>query len=163
MTRPEAIEAIVLATSTNETKAKGRVRKVTFEIPAEGQNPFEGLGGERLHLVVVRINNDETPIEPAEEPKRLPAPTLEPQRWDMMPLAKQAAIRGHDPEFQRFLGERVCAPRGWDQPADDQQAAEVIRSVCGIESRAELRTRADAAQRWRGLDGDFFAWQRGAR
>ncbi|WP_201829655.1 hypothetical protein [Microvirga zambiensis] len=158
MNRPEAIEAIVLATSTNETKAKGRVRKVTFEIPAEGANPFEGLGGERIHIVVVRLNNDETPVE---EPKQIAVP--EGQPWDAKPLPKQAAIRGQDPEFRRFLGEKICAPRGWEAPSDDQEAAQVIRTVCNIGSRAELSINPYAAEKWRGLDADFWAWQRGAR
>ena len=156
MSRPEAIEAIVLATSTNETKAKGRVRKVTFEISADGPNPFEGLGGERIHIVVVRLNNDETIIE---QPKQLPAPDR--QRWDGMPLSKQAAIRCGEPEFQKFLDRSICAVRGWSGPKDAEEAAHVVRHFCRIDSRSELNRNEQAAALWKRLENDFWAWSRG--
>jgi hypothetical protein len=64
MTSP-AIEVIVLSASTNETKKSGKTRKVTFLLPNDGPHPFEGMGGERFHIVCVRVNDDETPaVEP---------------------------------------------------------------------------------------------------
>lgn len=159
MTRDDAIEAIVLATSTNETKSKGRVRKVTFEIPADGSNPFEGMGGERIHIVVVRLNNDETPAAPVENPKQNAAPDR--KRWEDMPLSQQAAIRCGEPEFQKFLDRSICAVRGWSGPKDAEEAAHVVRHFCQIDSRSELNRNEQAATLWKRLDSDFWAWQRG--
>jgi hypothetical protein len=54
----------------------------------------------------------------------------------MQRLSVWCALRCREPEFQRFLGV-----------TNEQAAADKVRSVCGIESRAELDADAEAAQR----------------
>lgn len=54
----------------------------------------------------------------------------------MQRLSVWCALRCREPEFQRFLGV-----------SREDEAAEKVRSICGVESRAELDTNAEAAAR----------------
>lgn len=81
-----------------------------------------------------------------------------------MPLAQQAALRCQEPEFQRFLQE--CHPSRW---ALENDAAEAVRSLCGVKSRSDIgkgpndRSANDSGFKWRALDAEYYAWQRGRR
>jgi hypothetical protein len=148
MTRPEAIEAIVLATSTNETKARGKVRKVTFEIPAEGPNPFEGLGGERIHIVVVRLNNDETPAQPTETDEE-----GRKRRFHEMNPAAQIAMSCQSPSFREFLRAR----EGYLH--DDAHTCDSwVKAVLGIQSKTEVQPGTGAFAKWNEMRGNFEVW-----
>jgi hypothetical protein len=148
MSRPEAIEAIVLATSTNETKSKGRVRKVTFEIPADGPNPFEGMGGERIHIVCVRLNNDETPAEPIEsdeEGRR--------RRFHEMNPAAQIAMSCQSPSFREYL--RIH----YNYKSDDKDSCDSwIKGLLGVSSKTEVVPGRQAFARWADLRGSYEVW-----
>lgn len=151
MSRPEAIEAIVLATSTNETKARGKVRKVTFEIPAEGANPFEGLGGERIHIVVVRLNNDETPvalIESDEEGRK--------RRFHEMNPAAQIAMSCSSPSFREFVRTRHAPSIEDDALACDRWVKHFLR----VQSKTEVQPGTEAFGIWAELRGTYEAWLR---
>jgi hypothetical protein len=148
MIRPEAIEAIVLATSTNETKAKGRVRKVTFEIPTEGPNPFEGLGGERIHIVVVRLNNDETP---SEELKKEP---VEGRRFHQMPAASQIAMACQTGTFREYIRLMHYANLEDSAEACDRW----IKRHLGIESKREVTAGSETFAEWTMLYGNYLTW-----
>lgn len=167
-----AIEAIVLATSTNETKARGRVRKVTFEIDAEGPNPFEGLGGERLHLVVLRLNNDETTegicgtksaetlggqcVQPVEQEPVSP----ERHSWATLSPTTQCAMRCQEPQFREFLAETLKRP-----VRDCPEAIDTVRRLLGLKSRRELNTDKAKAAAWCLLEHEYgvWLWQNGYR
>lgn len=70
-----------------------------------------------------------------------------------MPLSQQAALRSTDQQFARFLETR------WNEPCKPEHQAEWIRmECCGIKSRAELDTNAEAARLWRNLEGHFQSW-----
>jgi hypothetical protein len=62
------------------------------------------------------------------------------------PLAQWVAMRCHEPHFQAWLyrqdRERWKAAAGEDA---EEVAANVIRAICGIESRAELDSNPEAA------------------
>lgn len=148
MTRPEAIEAIVLATSTNETKAKGRVRKVTFEIPADGPNPFEGLGGERIHIVVVRLNNDETPAQPVETDEE-----GRKRRFHEMNPAAQIAMSCQSPSFREFLRSR----EGYIH--DDADTADAwVKGILRVRSKTDVTPGSQAFAKWHELRGNYEVW-----
>lgn len=149
MSRPEAIEAIVLATSTNETKAKGRVRKVTFEIPAEGPNPFEGLGGERIHIVVVRLNNDETPAQPIETDEE-----GRKRRFHEMNPAAQIAMSCSSPSFREYIQKT-------HDPAlqDDAAACDTwVKRYLNVRSKTEVTPGTTAFAFWAELRGSYETW-----
>ena len=73
--------------------------------------------------------------------------------WDELPLAQQAGIRCNEESFQRFLRENGDA-----QCDSDDKAAEYVRFICGVKSRAELAANSKAASKWRDLDRQFQAW-----
>ncbi len=163
MTDPRAIEAIVMSAVTSETKSSGMVRKVTLLLNNDDEaHPFAGLVGQRLHLVCVRVNDDETTESEAAPPggptasdsrgSEPSAPPASKKSWaDMLP-AQQAAIRCAEPEFQRFM-----------DAASEDEAAQLVRMVCAVQSRAELNTDPQARGRWHLLENDYWAWQRNPR
>lgn len=66
-----------------------------------------------------------------------------------LPLSQQCGIRCSDPEFEQFLRER----RG---PGDrNSMVPDIVRAICGIKSRTELSTNAEAANKWRALEMQF--------
>jgi hypothetical protein len=181
MTRPEPIECIVLRTNESESKKNGLIRTVTLMVPNDGTHPFAGLVGERLHIIALNVDNDETttPValagqdgetggtaKPAPAAQRAPSepkfvtntprygegPRRDRRKWDELLPAQQAAIRCGEPEFQAFLGAR-----------DIGDAADLLRRRCGVESRASLNTDVSAAASWRLIEDEFWAWQRDPR
>ena len=84
-------------------------------------------------------------------------PAKEKRRFTELPPSQQAAMRCNEPEFQRFLAG-YCDIK---QVPDSTLAAALVRSHCGVESRADLDRITDAADMWRSIDADYFAWQRG--
>lgn len=70
--------------------------------------------------------------------------------------AAEAAIKCGEPAFRRFLAER----HGLEPPLDADRAAQRLRSVLRVDSRARLNDDAEAAERWRALRGDFENWRR---
>jgi hypothetical protein len=161
MNDPRAIEAIVLRTNETETKKNGLTRTVTFLLPNDGEHAFTGLVGQRLHLVCVRVNDDETETEaappggPAASDSRGSEPSAPPaskRSWDELSPSAQAAIRCNEPDFQRFAGAR-----------DAESAATFVRRECGVKSRSELNTDPLARAAWLGLEDAYWVFQRDPR
>jgi hypothetical protein len=150
MSRPDAIEAIVLATSTNETKSKGRVRKVTFEIPADGPNPFEGMGGERIHIVCVRLNNDETPAQPKPESDE----EGRKRRFHEMSPAAQIAMSCQSPSFREYLQKTHDRALQDDATACDTWVKRYLK----VASKTEVTPGSTAFAFWTELRGSYEVW-----
>lgn len=98
-------------------------------------------------------------------------PKGERRSFSDLPLARQAALRCQEPDFARFLQERqgptgVCYYDGGD-PND--WVASHVRYLCGVKSRADIgkgpndRSANDSGFKWRALDAEYYAWQRGRR
>lgn len=73
-----------------------------------------------------------------------------------LPAPTQAGILSNDPQFQRFADTRT-AQMGNALTAG--AAAEYIRLVCGVNSRAHLATNPEAAARFAALKTEFDAWR----
>jgi hypothetical protein len=86
-----------------------------------------------------------------EETKALPAPKRD---WRDLPPAQQAGIRAEDALFAAFLKEEWSDD--WHEAQGD--AAECIRLICHVESRAELASNHKARILWNSLDNAFQAW-----
>lgn len=136
-------EAMLLRWSDNSTNG----RTVTFTIEdgpdATKEHPFKGLstgkGGQRFAIVAVPLGEAEhpafeQPISPSAQeciaqgityPQ--PKPERPKQSWGDMKRSQQAGILAADERFQRWLGVR-----------DEDDAADYIRSECGLESRRQL-------------------------
>jgi hypothetical protein len=69
---------------------------------------------------------------------------------DNTKLSLEAALRCREPLFWRYL-----------DVSNEDEAAQSVRLICGIASRAGLNTDPEAAMAWRTLDSQFLAWKRG--
>ncbi len=119
--------------------------------------------GTRFVCVLVEVNDDETPKEvmPPDQSKHhqpsdtTPAPLQSAGRAKPEKrLAQRAAILCGDPVFQRFIEESEhtgCR--------NEEDAADAVRFLCGINSRAEIRPGTPAAVRWDKLYSRFIAWR----
>ncbi len=70
-------------------------------------------------------------------------------------FAAEAAMKCAEPAFKVFLEER----HGLERPLSDDRAAQRLRSLLGITTRAELNHDDKAAARWRALRDEFKAWR----
>lgn len=140
-----------------------KVLQLVIEIPAEqAASVFSTFGypgaGSPIPVAVAKL------VEPA--PKT--AGFVKNRRtFGDLPLAQQAAMRCQEPTFRLFLIETNRMDRNGLQ--DDWDAAEAVRKHCGVKSRSDIGkdpgdgSTNDSGFRWRSLDAEYFAWQRGHR
>ncbi len=139
MTEPLYSDEAIIRSVTYHGKAG---HKISLELDPEGWERLKGMETQRCMMVLVPIQNDGQPdpdvtTRAAEKPRK---------RWDDLTPPQQAGIRCADVEFQQWLSA-----------FDAQEAAEAVRRICGVKSRAEFATDEAAAERWRNLDHDFLA------
>ena len=83
-----------------------------------------------------------------------PRPAGAKRDWRDIPPSQQAGMRCEEPTFAAFLKE---------QRADDwheaQDAAECVRLICGVGSRAELGSNQKARVIWTQLNSQYEAWK----
>ena len=97
-----------------------------------------------------RVGDDGEPAKTTPAPSETPGKPK--KRFHELPLSQQAALRCGDQNFRAFLHID-----GWET-YDAESAAEVVRSICNVDSRAELSTDAFAGQQWTNLNSKFEAW-----
>lgn len=104
--------------------------------------------GTRFACVLVEVNDDETPVDHK---------AMERDKWRDLGAAKQAGIRCKDPMFWAFLAEELH----FGNVANEQRAAEAVRSQCGVASRSELSQPGNSHARtiWHEIDWRFQAWK----
>jgi hypothetical protein len=74
-------------------------------------------------------------------------------------LSKQAAICCEDPRFHKFLQEEYPHLAVVDpNDPENHQAPDVVREICGVDSRSEFDTDPRAANAWQYLHGRYLAW-----
>jgi hypothetical protein len=135
---------------------KGRKQaQIILEIPIEGADAaLAALGGipqpqSERWLAVARLNGAAKPdLEPKEK-----------RKWDDLKSSMQAAIRCNEPAFQRFMREVYDSEAHGD---DDEDAANAVRYICGVDSRSGLNDNREAAERWKDLDRSYQAWLKAA-
>lgn len=81
-------------------------------------------------------------------------PAREKMDWRDMQPAAQAGIRCEDAQFRAFLREEMNFSRA-DSP---RSAADVVREICHVNSRAEFSTDHRKRVLWNQLDSRFQAW-----
>jgi len=74
--------------------------------------------------------------------------------WHELAPAQQAGILCNDPSFRQFL-ERTT-----DYTHADH--ALMVRQICGVESRADIRPGTPATDKWRKLVSDYRGWMKEA-
>lgn len=140
-------EAVITGTFADMKLVKTRsAMQLVIEVPIEhGKKVIEAFG--------LPVPGAEIPVAVA----RLAAADIvpQPQKQRNGKLAQRSALLCADPRFLRFIGETCPSIR---QPRDANEAADAVRMVCGVKSRAEFDTNDEAAQRWLTLKGKFDAW-----
>lgn len=130
-----------------------KVYQLVIEVAEEAaQHAFDTLGmpGHGGHIALARL------VAKPEAPKeRTP--------FTELPLAQQAAMRCQEPGFRSFLRERGDVGLISSNIVTDVDAARFVRIHCKVTSRSEIIDGTDAADRWRSLDAEYYAWQRGRR
>jgi hypothetical protein len=84
-----------------------------------------------------------------------PKPDKEKQRWEDLNLAMQAGMRCNEAAFRRFLTETETSAF---EARSVQDAEEMVRQRCEVDSRKELNLDPTAARRWREIDRSYQAW-----
>jgi hypothetical protein len=121
--------------------------KVSFTI--QGTDMDERLTraamGARFVAVLVEVNDDETP-------KEQPRGRID---WREVQPAAQAGIRCAEPRFRAYLAaEHGIATK------TAQEAAEAVRTICGVNSRSEFSTDQRKRVLWHQLDSGYREWAR---
>jgi len=135
------------------------VCQVVLEMPIEALTDVVRLlgapvPGNEVWVAVARLNLAAKAEEPAQiehangnggAPERPP-----------LTLAQSAGFLCGTPTFQQFIYEKS---EGWDHRPTKDEAAEWLRSVCGVKSRADIKPEnKDAAERFRKIRADYNAW-----
>lgn len=68
--------------------------------------------------------------------------------WDQLSAREQAVLRCKEPDFRLFL----CV-------GTEHEAAAMIRTWCGVDSRSALDTHEDAAAMWLSMEADYQSWR----
>jgi hypothetical protein len=143
MSTPAAIQG----TFSDFRTVKGRkVAQLVIEVPVEQADAaLRALGGvpqphDPKWVAIARL--DPKAASKAEEPKERKA-------WADLPPAQQCAIRCGEPEFLRFLTSKY-------EYTANESAADIVRDICGVNSRAEINTNHKARMVWFGLDTEYM-------
>ena len=150
MSAPIAFQGEVMLAGWSETHNGGA--KVTFWLADEGDlAAFKAMtvakgktAGQRLAIVAVEIGDDEQPVSPQAEP-------ISPQANKAKggELARLAGQLCQSPDFLRFIGME-----------SEEVAADHIRDVCEVGSRADLDHDVTAAARFHEqIRKPFLAWK----
>jgi hypothetical protein len=133
------------ATFAKFQQVSGRkVLQLVFEVPIEAaKQAFDLLGyptpGTESWVAIAPLKHG-----PEAKPRK---------QFHELPLPQQAGIKCADIAFQEFLGDMGPIPlEGQDGV---EWAAQNVREICGIDSRAELATNPEAAERWRNILREF--------
>lgn len=110
--------------------------------------------GTRFMSALVEVGDDETPVPEKEQAERT-KPAKNRKRWNELPPAQQAAMRCVEPGFRRFLEARYQMPVG-----NDEDAAALIRTWCGVKSRSQIGEVGDSSALWKEIDADYQFWLR---
>lgn len=127
-----------------------KVAQVVVEIPIEEAGQFTALFGTpnpatETWVAMARLN----PEAAKQEALALPP---ERRKFSNLPPATQAGIRCSERAFWRFLNER----KAYEIHSQDD-AAEAVRELCEVKSRAELNT-TEAGSHWHVLNAEYEVW-----
>lgn len=146
-------EAVTKGTYSDLKFVKSRkVAQITVEIPIEQADDFISAFGtprpdKETWVALARLDGSATETKP--EPRKTS-------------LAQKAGILCNDTMFQAYLRETYTA--AWDELHQGLHApdvaAELVRSITTVQSRAEFDVNHAAAQRFNAMLGKYEAWKR---
>ena len=155
--------AVVQGTFANYRIVAGRKVCVLYiEIPMERtDDAVRALGGTPMPddtrwVAIARIHDPARPATrgaaggagaASSSPDTLPAADVSTRRWESLSPVKQAGIRCNDTLFQKWLGVTTAA-----------EAAEIVRTRCGVSSRSKIDATPETLAAWYDMDADFTTW-----
>ena len=119
------------------------VLRLTVQAADMDQRVTSAPMGTRYQAVLVEVNDDE-------QPKEQPKGKLD---WRDVQPAAQAGIRCAEPRFRDYL-----AVEHGINTKTAQEAAEAVRNLCGVNSRAMLGVNHKARTLWHQLDSGYREW-----
>lgn len=149
-----ASPAAITGDYTDLRFVKGRkVCQVVIEIPIEAGEKFVKAFGTPNPATGVPVAIARLDPKAAEKANAAPKETAPPKAWRELKMAQRAGILCGTPAFHKYLTE----DRGYSVESDED-AAEAVREICGVLSRAELDVQPTAAERFNHLDNQYRAW-----
>jgi hypothetical protein len=154
-----------------------KVAQLIIEVPIEqAQALITALGlpnpAEETWVAVARLKpqtpaKEETPPTASYERLRAlpedgsdfivekPTASVEPhRRFEELPYSQQAFLRCYDMGFRDFLRNEGHGP-----VPDAEAAAAVVRYLCGVKSRADIRPGTEAEKLWLRLNTKYMFWE----
>lgn len=150
----------------NDRQHKGFI-KVTLHVPAEiGARLTDTLGWptytQPVAVALARLDpskiksGDNAPGREVERNLDRPSTSRSHKPVDeSRRLAQRAGILCSELTFHKFLNEAM--PNGFI--GDAEGAASVVRLVCGVETRADIKPGTDAARKFEQLEGRYLGWR----
>lgn len=147
MNKPAAFQATIHGFRTVPSRG---VVSITIEAPIEHHAEIARIAVHGAWVAVARLE------EPKQETAR--AEPKDKKNWRDMPPAQQAAIRCNEPIFWAYLKDQHSDVITLN-PIGPDECAEVVRDMCGVQSRKELNDNHKARTIWFNLDQGFLAWR----
>lgn len=134
----------------SDTSTQGQ--QVVFAVQdREALESFVGMEGKRFMAVLVQIGDDEQPVQ--KEPARMKG-----GEW-----AKLAGMWCDDPEFWRWANSTTHTS-SMGRIVSSEDAADMVRELCEIDSRAQLDHSKTAWDRFNTLiRGPYMKWMQARR
>jgi hypothetical protein len=103
--------------------------------------------GTRYWVSLIELDDNEEPVNHK---------AMDRDKWRALGATKQAALRCKQPLFWVWLKEENHI-----DCHNEEMAADIVRAICGIESRADLDKvgNTQARIKWHDLDFAFQAWK----
>ncbi len=161
MSAPAAITASLVDVRNINTE---KSVKLTLHVPAELAGAVFAAFGWPTATAPVPVALAR--LQPVANPDAVPAQAKERTPFSDLPYAQQAAMRCNEPEFWKYCEENspgACETYSKRGFTPTQVAAELVRSWCRVESRAQIKKGQQSGDNWESLEAAFFAWSRGMR
>jgi hypothetical protein len=149
--KPAAISASLVDVRNIATH---KVVRLEIHVPAEqAQMVIDAFGWptgvDPVPVAIARLVAEKSASDapkPVGEPK-------ERRRFVELSLAAQAGLRCNEKAFWKFLHDEMS----YDIDSE-AEAAEAVRDICGVESRAAIRDGEPSGKRWDRLNADYVNW-----
>ena len=122
--------------------------------------------GSTFKMVLIYVDENDQPTSSPEAKEQEPEPVSNPparvrRPFDELPGATQAGMRCNETDFQQFLKETQYQRwKLYSYDDDAERATQIVRTLCGVTTRADIKAGTPPFVRWRAILTDFQNWQR---
>lgn len=129
--------------------------KVTFTVADIPANLITAPMGTRYVMALVQIGDDEEPVTPATETEGVAPVAKERRERRSMKFAQRAGMLINDPVFWQWMTET----RNYGPVPDAKTADWLLKCEVEVESKRDLDTNPDAAERYANLESRFLSYK----